>query len=325
MSKLIYMVGLPGSGKSTKAKEIAEEEDAIILSSDQLRIEMFGDVNEHSKNKELFEKLYNRAENNLSNNKNVIIDATNINYRRRKHILQHRLKKYYDKAICYYMNISMSTIKERNFNRKRNVPEKVIKKMCKRLYIPIYSEGWDEINFITDLKEFKQVERKKFKAIVGAVKNENIFPILGTLFNDVFHSIYKMPQDTSYHSLSVSRHILYTMKYIKKLNSISDENKFLLLVAALFHDLGKGQTKKYKGKYASYIGHENVSAQIAALGLIQLGFDKEFIMKVIKLVQYHMRLYNAESKKSINKIIDIIGKDDFELLKILHDADKSAK
>lgn len=40
---LIVMCGLAGSGKSTLAKKIADEKDAEIISSDELRKEMFGD------------------------------------------------------------------------------------------------------------------------------------------------------------------------------------------------------------------------------------------------------------------------------------------
>lgn len=38
------MCGLAGSGKSTLAKKIADERDAEIISSDELRKEMFGKV-----------------------------------------------------------------------------------------------------------------------------------------------------------------------------------------------------------------------------------------------------------------------------------------
>ena len=44
--KFIMMCGLVASGKSTKAKELAKEYNATIYSSDALREEMFGDVND---------------------------------------------------------------------------------------------------------------------------------------------------------------------------------------------------------------------------------------------------------------------------------------
>ena len=47
MSKPAFtmMVGLVGSGKSTYAKQLAEETNAIICSSDAIREELCGDEN----------------------------------------------------------------------------------------------------------------------------------------------------------------------------------------------------------------------------------------------------------------------------------------
>lgn len=42
MATLYIMVGLPGSGKSTKAKEISKETGAIITSLDSMREEIAG-------------------------------------------------------------------------------------------------------------------------------------------------------------------------------------------------------------------------------------------------------------------------------------------
>ena len=45
MTTLYMMVGLPASGKSTYAKLLAEEVDGIIVSSDAIRKEWYGDEN----------------------------------------------------------------------------------------------------------------------------------------------------------------------------------------------------------------------------------------------------------------------------------------
>ena len=39
------MVGAPGSGKSTYAARIAKRENAVIISGDQIRAELYGDAN----------------------------------------------------------------------------------------------------------------------------------------------------------------------------------------------------------------------------------------------------------------------------------------
>ncbi len=64
MVKFYLLVGLPASGKSTIAKEIAKSEDAVIVSSDEIRRE-FGNVNDQSQNEKVFEEVEKRLKQNI--------------------------------------------------------------------------------------------------------------------------------------------------------------------------------------------------------------------------------------------------------------------
>lgn len=64
MNKLYMMIGLPGSGKSTIAKEISKSEDAVIVSSDEIRKEL-GDINDQSQNNKVFEEAEKRLKQNI--------------------------------------------------------------------------------------------------------------------------------------------------------------------------------------------------------------------------------------------------------------------
>src|SRR5574344_887809 len=55
------MVGLPGSGKSTKAEQIKNEFGAQVFSSDTLRKEKFGDEKVQKDANEIFKELLNRC------------------------------------------------------------------------------------------------------------------------------------------------------------------------------------------------------------------------------------------------------------------------
>ena len=75
MTKLFLMIGLPASGKSTLAEQIAKSEDAEIVSSDNIRKELYGDENIQGDNNKVFRILQERIINGLKNNKNMIYDA----------------------------------------------------------------------------------------------------------------------------------------------------------------------------------------------------------------------------------------------------------
>ena len=60
MLKLIYMLGIPGSGKSYMAKKIAKQERAEIISTDEIRRELFGDARKKNKIFEFIKKLFHK-------------------------------------------------------------------------------------------------------------------------------------------------------------------------------------------------------------------------------------------------------------------------
>src|SRR5699024_6813494 len=122
------LCGLPASGKSTFAQEL-EDESTIILSSDDIREELFDNINHQDNNKKVFETMNQRAQDLLKLGKNVIYDATNTNRKRRVHLINNVLKA--DECEVYYFNKHISNVKFNNLKRKRVVPEHVINNMYK--------------------------------------------------------------------------------------------------------------------------------------------------------------------------------------------------
>ncbi|WHH58644.1 AAA family ATPase [Petroclostridium sp. X23] len=145
MCKFIMMIGIPGSGKSTFAEEIKRKENGVIVSSDQLREELFGTVWEFRKNADLFSEMFSKSHMYLNQGKSVVFDATNIRRSERKSILK-RFMPYYKE--CYYIKISLEKALYQNKIRDRNVPENVIIRMYDRIQDPQLSEGWDKVNII---------------------------------------------------------------------------------------------------------------------------------------------------------------------------------
>ena len=74
--KLYVLVGLSGSGKSTLAAQ--RDANTVIVSSDAIREELTGEIEDQSRNNEVFEIFHQRIRKNLEEGKNAIADATNL-------------------------------------------------------------------------------------------------------------------------------------------------------------------------------------------------------------------------------------------------------
>ena len=149
MSKpiIVMMVGLVGSGKSHHADKIAEEINATVFSSDKLRNEMFGDINDQDHNAEVFQELHKRIKECLKSGNNAIYDATNISSKRRCSFVQELNSIDCDKR-CVIMATPYEQCLENNASRDRKVPEDVIDRMYRNWNTPYWFEGWDDIEIV---------------------------------------------------------------------------------------------------------------------------------------------------------------------------------
>lgn len=260
------MVGLPGSGKSTYAKELSNDLDAIICSSDTIRKELCGDINSQDKNEEVFKILHNRIKENLRKGKSIIYDATNINSKRRRAFLS-ELKNIPCYKKCVIMATPLSECCKRNDSRDRNVPYDVIKRMYMNWNTPYWFEGWDDISI-------------KYK--------DDIRKVMGCWVNN--HLSYE--QDNPHHSITLGLHC-------RKVSEFLAQDK-LLECAGFLHDCGKPFTKTFvnsKGEttnIAHYYQHHCVGAYDSLFYLYPSGVDK---LDVSILINLHMFPYFWEKDK----------------------------
>jgi len=81
---LILPIGISGSGKSTKVKELQmSNPDLVVVSPDQIREELTGSIVDQTRNKDVFDLAYSRTREALSQGKDVFFDATNVSPRSR--------------------------------------------------------------------------------------------------------------------------------------------------------------------------------------------------------------------------------------------------
>ena len=141
MNTLYMMIGLPASGKSTCAKEISQKTGAKIVSSDEIRKELWGSYDDREHNSETFSVVEEKILEGLEK-EDVIYDATNLNYKRRMNFLQ-RLKGI--EKVAVLMLTPYEECSKRNNLRQRKVPDEAMERMYFNIDIPLYYEGFDEI------------------------------------------------------------------------------------------------------------------------------------------------------------------------------------
>lgn len=299
MTKMFMMIGLPASGKSALAEKFSKSEDAEIVSSDNIRKEIYGDENIQGDNNKVFRILQERIINGLKNNKSMIYDATNISYKTRMAFLQ-RLNKLDVEKIAVMVATPYEECLIRNEQRERKVPEEVIKRMYYNFYVPQYFEGFGDIQIIhNELSPLKWDELLKKMDI---------------------------SQDNPHHSLSILEHCKKTQELLNK-----EELRWYTKDVGLLHDIGKVETKTFinskgeKTDIAHYYNHEKVGAYISCLninGLWQMGVLDT--IERAKLIQWHMLPWTNMSEKTEQKYKKLLGENFWNDLMILHKADEEA-
>jgi len=154
---LIMVCGLPGTGKTTLAKAVAEKTDAVYLNSDSIRMSMLKEreYTEEEK-KQIYEAMFEEAEKQMKDGKNVVLDATFY-----KKELRERAKSVADELKTAFFIIECVThedlLKERILKRKDTESEadfEVYKKV-KTQFEPIEIE---HLAVDTSMELEKQVE-----------------------------------------------------------------------------------------------------------------------------------------------------------------------
>lgn len=247
----------------------------------------------------------------LKENKNVILDATNVTHKSRKHLLSQVKVDCYKR--CIIVNTPIEVCRERVKDRNEGiyplkVPLEVVDKYYKSFQVPFKEEGWDTIRIV----------------------NEPTFAASEKYLEDTFMKTVGFNQDTKYHNLTLDEHINKAVEYLLK-NALQDE---IIMAAADVHDYGKLKTQVYKegDSNAHYYGHENVGAydMLCESGCYEndgenrMIYDRVSMLDLVFFINYHMLPYQWNTEKAKEKWKGIFGEDKFNRLMLLHEADKAA-
>lgn len=142
--KLIVMVGISGSGKSTFSNGLKTSMNATVVSTDDIRLELTGNAEDQTQNGRVFGIARSRVNNLLAQGKNAVIDATSLNPKDRLDWI--RIGKANGaEIIAYVVKVPIDVAKKRNVGRNRVVPDWVIDKQAAKFVMPQQSEGFNKI------------------------------------------------------------------------------------------------------------------------------------------------------------------------------------
>lgn len=286
---LCVLIGISASGKSTIAKELAIKYNAKIHSSDDLRKTLFGDVSDQTHNEEVFREFNKRIKQDLIDGNNVIADATSINIKSRRSILDY-IKNIDCYKIAYLTNKSVEQCIEDNIYKENPVPHHVIQRQESNYQMVFLEEGFDEI----------------------LIHNENEYDV-----NSIQYKMKGFDQRNYHHKYDLLTHC---NKCYEELTKHTNNNN--LLTAAKIHDYSKLHTQTIdEDGVCHYFQHHYIGAYKL---LCELDLPKDDLVEVLFYVSYHMLPFFWQNEKTHLKYKRIFGEEKYNNLLLFNNCDKIA-
>jgi predicted kinase len=159
MKKLIVGIGIPGSGKTTILKKIADKNGYVYISTDELRTEITGKPMDQSRQTEVIAEMYRRTAEGLKTN-SVVVDGTFTNSSHRQEFLEFARVNGAEKIQGVLADVPVEIAKERNLKRERVVREVVIDRKAAELQSepPKLTDGFDAIFTVDEFQRLLSAE-----------------------------------------------------------------------------------------------------------------------------------------------------------------------
>lgn len=147
---LTVLIGAPGSGKTTHAARRAELGERV-MSSDEIRTR-HGDVNDQSRNDEVFAELHACVRIGLELGWRIVVDATNTKPTERAALLAIAAETGTQWTLAVVLQTPLTICLARNAARDRHVPEDFIREAHARVdsldHLHLFAEGFTHVQIL---------------------------------------------------------------------------------------------------------------------------------------------------------------------------------
>ncbi len=240
--RLTLLCGLSASGKSQYINTVSQDSgnEVITISTDSIRKNICGSVEDQSKNKEVFQTFHSLIVKYLKNGVDVVAEATNITMKSRRSVLN-VIKGIDCEKVCVVIVKPIGECKLDDSLREHPVSEYVIDKQARKFQIPFREEGWDKIEFIDHIED----------------KQGCVAEIESTWVPEIYNDF---DQKNPYHMESLGKHMTDAYYFVKN-HGLHKNKDYEMINATICHDMGKLYTQTFdENGVAHYYGHENIGA-----------------------------------------------------------------
>lgn len=181
---VILPIGTSGSGKSTFIKSLPQE-NLVVIEPDAMRVEFTGDINDKSKDKEIYEEAANRAIAAIKQGKQVVFDTTNLTKDKRLPFIE-AIKKAIPTANIQYklMELNPELAKQRikadiaAGKNRANVPDATIDRHAESYKQMLEDIKSEPISNFEITPQQKQDAQRIYSRYLESLNKPNTNPIL---------------------------------------------------------------------------------------------------------------------------------------------------